>query len=648
MFRPHLAQSARGGAARAALGATLSLAGLSTGAEPDAGAAPLPPPIASYTLRARLDESSHTIHGEGTIRWTNASSVSTDELYFHLYLNAFKNTETLFNRSPFTRARSGRSPQSFGQISIESLRAREWSDTDLGARMEPHSPGDPNDETDRRVQLPAAVAPGEGLTLDIKWTAVLPDIVERTGHSRDFYFAGQWFPKLARLEGNGHWAHFAFHPHAEFYSDFGDYDVLMDVPAPMVVGATGHRESDVTDGGRRQVRHRAEGVHDFAWTAWQGFEQRHERVLETDVHLLYPPGHERNAAVTLATLRFALPHFSARYGPYPYPDLTVVHPPEHAGAAGGMEYPTLITTGGAWHASYWSRAVELVTLHELGHQWFYGLVATHEARWPFLDEGLTSYAESVAAEALFGPTSASDLLGFELSAEPLRRAAMQLGPHDAPLALPASDFVTFEELGALVYSKTALLLTTIANLYGKAALDAALRTYAERYRFRHPRPDDLLQVLRETLGPAAAANVGAVVLRGDGVNYVARDLRTARLSEPRGIASAWSQWPTPAAGSFESRVNVFREGELQLPVEVLLITATGERITKLWSGEGRVEVMTHTGDSPVVSAVVDPSSKILIEESLLDNAVAKHQRPPIDTLERALYVFQLLLGWLAP
>jgi hypothetical protein len=312
-----------------------------------------------------------------------------------------------------------------------------------------------------------------------------------------------------------------------------------------------------------------------------------------------------------------------------------------------MEYPTLITTGGAWHASYWSRAVELVTLHELGHQWFYGLIATHEARWPFLDEGLTSYAESEAAQALFGPTSASDVLGFQLSADPLRRAAMQLGPHAAPLDLPASEFVTFEELGALVYSKTALLLSTIANLYGQAALETALRTYAERYSFRHPRPDELLQVLRETLGSEAAESVRAVIMEGHGVNYVARDLRTARLTEPRGLPSAASDWPAPA-GTFESRVNVFREGELQLPVDVLLLTATGERIARRWTGEGRVQVVSHTGDSPVVSVVVDPSNKILIEESLLDNAVSKHPSFPLNTLDRALYVFQLLLGWLAP
>lgn len=254
----------------------------------------------------------------------------------------------------------------------------------------------------------------------------------------------------------------------------------------------------------------------------------------------------------------------------------------------------------------------------------------------------------MAAEALFGPTSASDVLGFELSADALRRAAMQLGPHDAPLDLPASDFVTFEELGALVYSKTALLLTTIADLYGATGLETALRSYAERYRFGHPRPDDLLRVLGETLGRAAAAKVGAVVLEGHGVNYVARDLRTAPLTEPRGLPSPSSRWPTPPAGAFESRVNVFREGELELPVEVLLITATGEHITKSWSGEGRVEIVTHTGDSPVVSAVVDPSGRVLIEESLLDNAVSKDQKLPLNTLDRALYVFQLLLGWLAP
>lgn len=611
----------------------------------------VPERVASYSMRARLDEASHTIHGQGSIHWVNSSLASTDELYFHLYLNAFKNAETLFNRSPFTRARSGRLPRSFGQLNLERLSARELPGVDLLAAMEAHSPGDPRDETDRRVQLPRPVAPGESLTLDVAWSAVLPEILERTGYSRDFYFAGQWFPKLARLEPDGTWAHFAFHPHAEFYADFGDYDVTLDVPKAMIVGATGRRESEVTDGARRYVRQQAQNVHDFAWTAWRGFEQLDERVHQTHVHLLYPPGHARNAAVTLETLRFALPYFDAHYGPYPYPDLTVVHPPAHAGAVGGMEYPTLITTGGAWHQSYWSRAVEVVTLHELAHQWFYGLIATHEARWPFLDEGLTSYAESRAAAARFGASSASDWLGFELSADAVRRATMLLGPHAAPLALPASEFVTFEELGAVVYSKTALLLTTIANVYGEAELDTALRLYAERYRFRHPGPEDLLQILGAELGAEAAANLSAAIFEGAGVNYLVRDLRSAQVLEPGGPGRANADpatAPERAPLSVASRVDVHRQGELRFPVDLLLITATGEHLMQRLDADGRVEVASHLGQAAVVSALVDPARKIVVEESLLDNAASQNPAAPVNTWDRALYVFQLLVGWLAP
>ncbi len=594
----------------------------------------LPPPVASYTLRARLDPDTHTVHGDGTINWVNTSLASTDELYFHLYLNAFASAETVFNRSPFTRARSGRRSKQWGHISLQRLRARELGDLDLLLSLEAHSPDDPEDATDRRVKLPRALLPGESLTLDISWESVLPEILERTGFSRDFYFVGQWFPKLARLERDGSWAHFTFHPHAEFYSDFGSYTVTLDVPEAMVVGATGHRSSEVVAHGRRVVEQRADGVHDFAWTAWSGFREQHERMGDIDVHLLYPTGHARNAERTLETLRFALPHFEGRYGKYPYPDLTVVHPPAHAAAAGGMEYPTLITTGGPWHASLWSRAVELVTLHELGHQWFYGLIASNEHAWPFLDEGLNSYAESVAAEALFGSGSASKLPGLQLSVEPLRRAGMLLAPHDGPIAQPASGFVDFNELGSLVYSRTALLFRTIANVYGAAELETALRRYAERYRFGHPGPEELLRVLTETLGPAPVANIRGALFEGQSVNYSVRDLRSVASST--------------GAARYESRVAVYRQGELRFPVEVVLLTASGERISKHWDGEGRVELVTHEGPEPVVTALVDPSNAIWLDEDLLDNATSRDPRSPSNTSERSLFGFQWLLGLLEP
>src|SRR5262249_22100706 len=147
------------------------------------------------------------------------------------------------------------------------------------------------DGTDRRVTLPRPIAPGERLTLSLRWRSVLPRLQVRSGFVGDFHFAGQWFPKLARLEPDGVWAHFAFDPLSEFYADFGAYDVTLDVPERMIVGATGHLVSDLRADGRRRLRYQVDNVHDFAWTAWPDFRERHERIANVDVHLLYPPGH---------------------------------------------------------------------------------------------------------------------------------------------------------------------------------------------------------------------------------------------------------------------------------------------------------------------------------------------------------------------
>lgn len=599
--------------------------------------------LASYNLTARLDTTAHTVHGEGTLSWVNGSATSVDDLYFHLYLNAFENDQTLFNRSPFTRARSGRATRRWGSIRLTRLFARELG-VDLLPSLEPHSPGDPLDGTDRRVPLPRPVAPGQSLTLDLAWDATLPEIVERTGVSGDFYMVAQWFPKIARLEPDGSWAHFPFHPHAEFYADYGDYDVTLDVPEEMRVGATGRRLSETVAAGRRVLRQQQNGVHDFAWTAWPAFERREERIDGVDVHLLYPPGHAHNAEQTIEALRFALPHFGERYGHYPYSDLTVVHPPAHAAAAGGMEYPTLITTGGPWHQSYWSRAIEIVTIHELGHQWFYGLLASNEQRFPFLDEGLNSYAETEATQALFGAGSASSLFGLELSETALHRGGMSLGPHDAPLAQAASEFVDFAELGALVYSRTALVLRTLGNVYGSDALAAGLGDYARRYRFLHPGPEQLIGALETALGADAALNLRRALFEGATVNYSLRDLRSVPLP-----AGAPAEGDASATGRrYESRIVVHRAGQLELPVEVLLTTSSGDRFIHAWDGHGRDEVIRHVGAEPITLAEVDPGDAIVIDENLLDNALALDRPLPLDSWDRAVYLFELALGALTP
>lgn len=615
------------------------------------GAQPARPPHRiRYELSARLDEVAHSVSGSGHVSWTNGARVATDRLYLHLYLNAFRDRETLFFRSPFLRARGGRLPARFGRMEIDELDVHDAAGRCIPTQLAMHSPGDPHDATDLRVDLGRPIAPGEKLRIDVSWRSILPSLTDRTGFSDDFHFVGQWFPKLARLEDDGQWAHFAFHPHGEFYADFADYDVRLDVDADAIVGATGTRVSEERHGRRRKLHYRAQSVIDFAWTAWPGFRERNVRVGDVAVRLLHPPGHQTNAEATLDAIRFALPHFESRYGAYPLDELTIVHPPRHAEEAGGMEYPGLITTGGPWHATWWSRAVQSVTVHELGHQWFHGLLASNEPRYPFLDEGLTTYAEMLASTEQWGAASAASLPGgFTLSLEAVHRQNARAAAAHLPIGMAAAEFPTFRDLGGLVYSRTALLLKTLANVYGPERMQRALASYASDQRYRHPRPSDLFAALERELGRAAADSARRAVLHGASVDYSVGSLRWATLPATRERTGEAGTTPgESSAPRIRSRVVVHRSGDLTFPVWVTLTTRAGESVRQRWDGQDEFVSLLHDGDSPVVTAVVDPDHQVLLDDDLLNNAKSHPPQPMGRSVDWAVYVTQLLLGLLEP
>jgi hypothetical protein len=616
-------------------------------------AAEKPARVASYTLSARLDEKEHRVTASGTITWRNTARISVSELYLHLYMNAFKNQRSLFLRSPFEEARSGARAEEWGYVDVERLVARELG-ADLWPGRASGSPADPDDETDVRLPLPRAVEPGERLTLDIAFSVKLPVIVERTGHSRDFHLVAQWFPKLARLESDGTWAHFSFHPQAEFYADFGDYDVTLDVPAAAVVGATGRLVESRRSGARRTERYQAGPVHDFAWVAWPDFRERKARVGPVDVRVLYPPDGDKSATIELETATRGLERFSRLYGEYPYPTLTIVHPPDEAAAAGGMEYPTFITTGGPWYRAWLGpRAIESVTLHELLHQWFYGIVATDEAKFPFLDEGVTSYAELSALDAFHGSGSAYRGFGLELSAASIARVFAALRSEDVPVAGPAASFPGFRSLAALVYSRTATTLETLARVYGREKLERAIGRYAREQRFEHPRPDALMKAIRAELGEEAAKALEVALMRRGRVDYLVREIQTTRDRPPGGVFDRQGKRSTVTPGGakpgrWHGRVVVYRHGDIELPIEIELVDEDGNRKRERWDGQGTHRVIDWQGSAPLAYARLDPDERVLLDDNLMNNGVAREATPPTRTFERAFYLSELALAWLAP
>ena len=381
------------------------------------GLPPIPsvsPRNASYSIDARLDPVKRTIAGTLVLEWRNTSDQELSSFPFHLYWNAFRNDLSTSargegRRTPGEREREERS---YGWIEVKSVRLvgeAEVTIQDLTPTLlYLHPDGNVDDRTVFEVRSAGPVAPGGTARFRVEWEALVPHgSVGRAGWVHDYHFIAQWFPKIG-VFWKGRWNAHPFYPWTEFFSDFGVYDVRLTLPKAFVVGATGRlRESTDNPDGTRTLRFVQEDVHDFAWTASQRFLEHRARFEDpgyppVDIRLLLQPEHAHLAERYLAATKIALRTYGTWSAPYPYAQVTVVDP-AYGSASGGMEYPTLFTGGASVLAPPELQSPEGVTIHEAGHQFWYGLVASNEFEEAWLDEGFNTYMTSKATDHSLGP-----------------------------------------------------------------------------------------------------------------------------------------------------------------------------------------------------------------------------------------------------
>jgi hypothetical protein len=316
--------------------------------------------------------------------------------------------------------------------------------------------------------------------------------------------------------------------------------------------------------------------------------------------------------------------------------------------------PTLITTGGTWLFPYSGVPfIEIVTLHELGHQWFYGMVATDEHRFPFLDEGVNSYAEAEVTEALFPMASGYAGPGLRVSLDATNRIFAAEREANVPVAQGAADFQSGSDYGVLIYQRTAAILRTFGRVYGEDKVLTALGRYARRYRFEHPGPEELISAFAEVLGEDAAQNLRAALFDRGTVDYAVASFFSDPATGPDGFFGEPPAEAKPAASAEApaevGQIVLRRRGALRFPVEVALHTEDGaiERIT--WEAKEPVETLPYRGKSHLVAVVIDPDHKVLLDDNLANNAQEHRSARAVDgAFERALFHVQAGLGAVLP
>jgi hypothetical protein len=581
------------------------------------------PPVASYTIDTVLDPEAYAVSGTVVARWRNPSRTPTSEIFIHLYLNAFANNRTSLMTGMREAAErfQQRHVDPWGRIDLAAIHI---GDRDVTADLEFVSPddGNSNDRTLARLPLAHPVRPGETLELRFDFAARLPRLFMRAGHAAPFFFVAQWFPKLAVYK-DGHWRAHQYHATSEFFADFGTYDVTLTVPANYVLGYTGEARSERDNGdGTKTVAVHAENVHDFAWTADPRFRVIEERIGEVRVRLLVQPNHLSQAPRYLDALRAAMTRYAEWFGAYPYPVLTVVDPGPGGLGAAGMEYPMLITVATAWWMPAGLRVPEMLTVHEYGHQYWYGMVANDEVNEAWLDEGINSYVEGLIMDDTYGADrSYVDLFGLGIGAVSLERFRYLAAGEMDPIDKPSFMMLDRESYQSTVYAKAALVLRTLGNVLGGTRLREALRVYVDTWRFAHPSSRDW-RALVDDQAAEDLAPLFSQLLDGTGVlDYAVARVDVREVPPLRPPLQGEANGAAPAeAPRYRTEVVVERRGEVRMPVDIVVTFDDGSVTRESWDGLDRWYRIDITSTHEAAYAVVDPDNKLPLDVNRLNNS----------------------------
>ena len=485
----------------------------------------------NYTISVTLNDKTNSLKGNVSFEYLNKSPDTLSFIYIHLWPNAYKNETTAFAAQLLADKENRRKLNNAQRGFIDSLN---FSVDGNPVAVET----DAQNIDIVRLNLSSPLLPGKAIHVATPFYVRLPSYFSRSGYDHQQYMVCQWYPKPAVYDRKG-WHAFPYLDQGEFYSEFGSFKVSITVPSDYIVGATGvlQTQSELAkyksigaDNYKNKkgvsvykptnpvesktLEFAAENVHDFAWFADKDFIIQYDTLAlpsgnVVDVFSYYQPHENTEWNNSVSFIEDAVTRYSNWIGEYPYPTVAAVEGPKNF-SSGGMEYPmiTLITSPDAK-----KEGLDAVIAHEVGHNWFYGVIATNEREHPWMDEGLNTYfqfryeAEKYRSNSVFGKSLPDEIKKLEAD-EFLARIMFALNSLPAKPAIEthSTAFSNKDEYGIVVYLKTAIWMSILEASVGKENFLNGLKQYYTDWKFKHPYPDDL----KLSLEKAIKQNLGSL------------------------------------------------------------------------------------------------------------------------------------------
>jgi len=474
----------------------------------------------NYDIQVTLDDENHLLSGVAKIEYINNSPDDLNEIYFHLWANAYQSQKTAFAKQQIQNGNT-----TFFFAKKNELGGYKEVDFLVNKKKVNWSYDEENSDI-ALLQLNKKLSSGERIEIRIPFSIKIPKYFSRLGHEKQAYYISQWYPKPAVYDRAG-WHPMPYLDMGEFYSEFGKFEVKITLPKNYYVASTGQLETETekaflekrvretnkfiakkyprgedrtipifekdtfpnSSDEMKTIYFTAENVHDFAWFADKRFFVQKSRVqvgqnnnIDTwaffnlkEFHLWLNATEYLNRSVQF---------YSQKIGEYPYPHATAVSNPY--ADAGAMEYPMITLVD----QMFLPEDLDIVIAHEVGHNWFYGILAFNERDFPWMDEGINSYYERLYKKNFY-PNLEEDFLPKKLKSKgqldlmELIKVSMQRENVHQAITTPVTE-MTEMNYGLGVYDRTADILKNRISIL-------KMKSFFRKWKFKHPQPADFIQ-----------------------------------------------------------------------------------------------------------------------------------------------------------
>ncbi len=505
-----------------------------------------------YKMQVKLNDANHQFDGHTDLTYTNNSSDTLREIFFHLYFNAFQpgsdmDIRSLWIDDPDPRVTdriSKLTPEQYGQQHIQRL-------TLNGKKIDAQQEQGTIVRFDLSTQ---PILPHQSAQLSFDWNGQVPIQIRRSGRDNAEgvdYSMAQWYPKICAYDKDG------WHPNPyvgrEFYGEYGTFDVEITMNQDFVIGGTGEIQNEINRKGQKTWTFHAENVHDFVWAADKDYQHdvvKMENGLKIHFYYLKNQELEENWKKLEEYTPKMFEYMNQHFGEYPYPVYSIIQ-----GGDGGMEYPMATLITGKRKVG----SLVGVTAHELAHSWYQGILGFNESLYGWMDEGFTSFASDEVMDQLFprpqAPVHLDALNGY---------VSLATSGKEEPMNTHADHYNTNFAYGSAVYNKGETYLYQLKGMMGDALFYKTMKRFFNTYRFKHPTDQDFIRVAEKESGWVL-----------DWYNeYMVHSTKTIDYA----IDTVYQQQLDINGEEISNIISLKKIGSFPMPLELVITTQEGEQI----------------------------------------------------------------------